>query len=227
MFDEGIFECFGRSGQLKDQEGKIISKGNMNITSNSLELGHSYDFHSWVIELNEEISESEFLSGRPFIQPGITQENTKTHKQTEKNAINSKFRPLTQLNQSQVKVSSLPSSSFVTCSVLYDLSDPLTFCLNSDQIQGKDKNCSISPIVLDSFLTRCLRPHQREGIQFLFDCVMGRKNPNFFGSILADEMVKQRKNEKFASNNKKLTRELFVIVIVCFRVLGRVYRLLH
>jgi hypothetical protein len=29
------------------------------------------------------------------------------------------------------------------------------------------------PVVVDPMLTRWLRPHQREGVQFMFDCVCG------------------------------------------------------
>lgn len=43
-------------------------------------------------------------------------------------------------------------------------------------------------VVVDSFLGRKLRPHQKEGVQFLYDCVMGLKGFNRFGAILADQM---------------------------------------
>jgi SNF2 family DNA or RNA helicase len=37
-------------------------------------------------------------------------------------------------------------------------------------------------------LGRRLRPHQKEGVQFLYDCVMGVTNPSHTGAILGDEM---------------------------------------
>ena len=33
-----------------------------------------------------------------------------------------------------------------------------------------------------------LRPHQREGVKFMYDCVTGIKIEGFFGCIMADEM---------------------------------------
>ena len=33
-----------------------------------------------------------------------------------------------------------------------------------------------------------LRPHQLEGVQFLYDCTTGLKAPEAFGCIMADEM---------------------------------------
>lgn len=44
------------------------------------------------------------------------------------------------------------------------------------------------PIDVDPLLTRWLRPHQREGVQFMFDCVLGLRQSAGFGCILADDM---------------------------------------
>ncbi|XP_050519946.1 DNA repair and recombination protein RAD54B-like isoform X2 [Daktulosphaira vitifoliae] len=46
----------------------------------------------------------------------------------------------------------------------------------------------VTPVILESFLAKHLRPHQKEGIIFLYSCVIGLKNPDYFGAILADEM---------------------------------------
>ena len=45
-----------------------------------------------------------------------------------------------------------------------------------------------SPIRVDDALTRFLRPHQREGVQFMFECVSGLRNFEGNGCILADDM---------------------------------------
>ena len=37
-------------------------------------------------------------------------------------------------------------------------------------------------------LAKWLRPHQREGVQFIYECVMGLKDFNGAGCILADDM---------------------------------------
>ena len=37
-------------------------------------------------------------------------------------------------------------------------------------------------------LAKWLRPHQREGVQFMYECVMGLKNFKGNGCILADDM---------------------------------------
>ncbi|KAI6225709.1 DNA repair and recombination protein RAD54-like [Aphelenchoides besseyi] len=43
-------------------------------------------------------------------------------------------------------------------------------------------------VVVDPILSNILRPHQREGVKFMYDCVTGRQIENFHGCIMADEM---------------------------------------
>ena len=38
-------------------------------------------------------------------------------------------------------------------------------------------------------LTKVLRPHQREGVKFMFDCVTGVQIPDNYGCIMADGLV--------------------------------------
>jgi len=53
---------------------------------------------------------------------------------------------------------------------------------------GASANANAKPIVVDRMLTRWLRPHQREGVQFMFECVMGLRDFDGCGCILADDM---------------------------------------
>ncbi|KAL2428756.1 DNA repair and recombination protein RDH54 [Exophiala dermatitidis] len=43
-------------------------------------------------------------------------------------------------------------------------------------------------VVLDPLLGKLLRPHQKEGVQFLYECVMGLRDYGGQGCILADDM---------------------------------------
>lgn len=45
-----------------------------------------------------------------------------------------------------------------------------------------------SGVKLDLELQEKLRPHQREGLQFILECTEGKKTPGFHGCLLADEM---------------------------------------
>jgi len=43
-------------------------------------------------------------------------------------------------------------------------------------------------VVVDPLLGKVLRPHQREGVKFMYDCVTGSRIENYHGCIMADEM---------------------------------------
>ncbi|TPX61825.1 hypothetical protein PhCBS80983_g00795 [Powellomyces hirtus] len=43
-------------------------------------------------------------------------------------------------------------------------------------------------VVVDPMLGKVLRPHQIEGVRFLYNCVTGRTKENAYGCIMADEM---------------------------------------
>lgn len=53
---------------------------------------------------------------------------------------------------------------------------------------GVPKGKQVVDVVLDPILGRNLREHQREGVKFLYECVMGMRSFNGEGAILADEM---------------------------------------
>src|SRR5436190_1507707 len=50
------------------------------------------------------------------------------------------------------------------------------------------KGKQVVDVVLDPLLGKHLREHQREGVKFLYECVMGMRPFNGEGAILADEM---------------------------------------
>lgn len=43
-------------------------------------------------------------------------------------------------------------------------------------------------VVVDPIIGDKLRPHQRTGVKFLFNCIIGERMPGYHGAILADEM---------------------------------------
>ncbi|KAH7919013.1 hypothetical protein BV22DRAFT_1041287 [Leucogyrophana mollusca] len=56
--------------------------------------------------------------------------------------------------------------------------------------EGKDKKQKVDkvPVVIDPRLTKVLRPHQVEGVKFLYKCTTGMLVDNQYGCIMADEM---------------------------------------
>ncbi|KAK0084275.1 hypothetical protein PV326_006328 [Microctonus aethiopoides] len=51
-----------------------------------------------------------------------------------------------------------------------------------------DENKCLVHVVVDPILCNILRPHQREGVKFMYECVTGVRIENAFGCIMADEM---------------------------------------
>ncbi|XP_077981865.1 DNA repair and recombination protein RAD54-like [Glandiceps talaboti] len=60
--------------------------------------------------------------------------------------------------------------------------------LSAHQQLSIDKEKQPLHVVVDPILSKVLRPHQREGVKFLWDCVTGRKIEDSYGCIMADEM---------------------------------------
>lgn len=50
------------------------------------------------------------------------------------------------------------------------------------------KNKLIYPVYIDAFLVKSMRPHQIEGVKFMYSCVSGIKADHIKGCILADSM---------------------------------------
>lgn len=54
--------------------------------------------------------------------------------------------------------------------------------------QMKNPNDVLVAVVVDPLLANILRPHQREGVKYMYDCVTGKQIENAYGCIMADEM---------------------------------------
>lgn len=60
--------------------------------------------------------------------------------------------------------------------------------LSPHELLKVDKNKLPVHVVVDPMLTKVLRPHQREGVKFMYDAVTGVQIPDNYGCIMADEM---------------------------------------
>uniref|UniRef100_A0A0K0DZ63 DNA repair and recombination protein RAD54-like n=2 Tax=Strongyloides stercoralis TaxID=6248 RepID=A0A0K0DZ63_STRER len=60
--------------------------------------------------------------------------------------------------------------------------------LSEQEKMAIDEKDKLVHVVVDPLLGNVLRPHQREGVQFMYDCVTGSKIENCYGCIMADEM---------------------------------------
>uniref|UniRef100_A0A4W6CVA6 DNA repair and recombination protein RAD54-like n=1 Tax=Lates calcarifer TaxID=8187 RepID=A0A4W6CVA6_LATCA len=60
--------------------------------------------------------------------------------------------------------------------------------LSAHDLIKADKEKVPVHVVVDPVLGKVLRPHQREGVKFLWECVTGRRISESYGCIMADEM---------------------------------------
>ncbi|XP_068176206.1 DNA repair and recombination protein RAD54-like isoform X2 [Antennarius striatus] len=60
--------------------------------------------------------------------------------------------------------------------------------MNTHDLMKADKEKIPVHVVVDPVLGKVLRPHQREGVKFLWECVTGRRISGSYGCIMADEM---------------------------------------
>ncbi|XP_022531113.2 DNA repair and recombination protein RAD54-like [Astyanax mexicanus] len=60
--------------------------------------------------------------------------------------------------------------------------------ISAHELIKADKDKVPVHVVVDPVLSKVLRPHQREGVKFLWECVTGRRIPDSYGCIMADEM---------------------------------------
>ncbi|CAH0762992.1 unnamed protein product [Bemisia tabaci] len=60
--------------------------------------------------------------------------------------------------------------------------------LSAHDLLKVDKDKVQVHVVVDPVLSNILRPHQREGVKFMYECVTGVRIENAYGCIMADEM---------------------------------------
>lgn len=73
-------------------------------------------------------------------------------------------------------------------SPIYDVSKIDNPLFMPDPIPSIDESEKIRKVVIDPSISSKLRPHQRDGVKFLYSCLMGFKGDDISGAILADEM---------------------------------------
>ena len=56
---------------------------------------------------------------------------------------------------------------------------------NFSQLEHNREGLDITDVVVDPHLSGHLRPHQRDGVVFLYECILGLRNFNGNGAILA------------------------------------------
>ncbi|XP_033615989.1 DNA repair and recombination protein RAD54B isoform X2 [Fukomys damarensis] len=178
----------GRSFILKDLEGKDIGKG-IGYKFKELEKieeGHTLMIGGKEIEIIGIISSEDFNSGRCF-QFGGGSPAVPCSSQTSSKCFSKPFRSI-------CKPSSKENirDAFQNYKPRHDPYTPNSLVLpqpDKNHQRMFNKNClPLVDVVIDPHVVHHLRPHQKEGIVFLYECVMGMRMNGRYGAILADEM---------------------------------------
>ncbi|XP_054286277.1 DNA repair and recombination protein RAD54B-like [Macrosteles quadrilineatus] len=167
---DGVLEVGEKSLTLKDCEGNIIGRGSGKKNS-ELEEGSRLFVGNKEIEIIDAVSSpGELPTKRPSSSPP--------------NPVRKKAK----------KAPSHPALTFTTRSAPapHHLQDyqPLTMPQPDldHQWQFNKNGAPVNVVSVDPSLARVLRPHQREGVTFLYRCITGLRDPSHQGAILADEM---------------------------------------
>ncbi|XP_025726628.1 DNA repair and recombination protein RAD54B isoform X2 [Callorhinus ursinus] len=178
----------GKSLILKDLEGKDIGRGIAYKFKEleNLEEGHRVMIGGKEVEVMGIISPDDFNSGRCFQlgggSPAISS-SSEAAKKCFSNPFKSVCKPSSKENR---------PNGFQDCKPRHDPHVPNSLVMSrpdSNQQWMFSKNrFPVVDVVIDPHLVYHLRPHQKEGIVFLYECVMGMRVNGRCGAILADEM---------------------------------------
>ncbi|XP_056142527.1 DNA repair and recombination protein RAD54B [Lampris incognitus] len=191
---DAVLVTRGRTATLKDMEGKDIGKGSGYKVSQLASLceGETLMIGGKEVEVMGVISAEDFAKGRCFLDAHMEEKN----EEQRKTALPSRClaskpfccpMPLSRLERPGVKPQEEQS-----CKPRHDPLTPGALVMPrpsaNHQWTWNKAGLPVVDVVVDPYLTAHLRPHQREGLLFLYECVMGMRSMSHCGAILADEM---------------------------------------
>lgn len=185
-YEDGILRVASRRYTLFDSEGKMVSTKLLSQAPKLPESGDVVLLGRQELEICHMISATEYTSGACFLQhntafldaaiaPGWQQTGPNPKR---KCAGGASKRDST--GQTTTADSSESSASWTKAPIG-------TYILNSSRISAGNAEAQEHDVWVDAFLNRCLRPHQLEGLQFLYNCVSA-PTASTQGCILADDM---------------------------------------
>ena len=175
VYEDGVISVEGNIVKLYDMEAKVLGKTNTYTVQNlsDLHAGNELFVGAKELEVAAPLDPQKFISGQvfrnhvgvnalanPMLQqaPKTKTKEFKMHKDADNLGVERKE---------------------IVKSPRYDPNAPGALVLS---------RAGLVPVVVDPHLGKQLRPHQREGVQFMYDCLLGVRQFEGNGCILADEM---------------------------------------
>ncbi|XP_021517108.2 DNA repair and recombination protein RAD54B [Meriones unguiculatus] len=182
---DAILIVKGRSFTLKDLEGKDIGRGigyKFKELEN-VEEGQTLTLGGKEIEVLGTISSDDFHSGKCFQCAGGSP--VVLGSQAARKCFSNPFKSVCQSTQ-------LKKTRWENCKPRHDPCTPNSLVMprpdKDHQWMFNRNSFPLVDVVIDPHLVHHLRPHQKEGIIFLYECVTGMRANGRCGAILADEM---------------------------------------
>ncbi|XP_049959249.1 DNA repair and recombination protein RAD54B-like isoform X1 [Schistocerca serialis cubense] len=164
---DGVLEVEGKTVILKDVGGKILCQSS-NVKVSSFEDGTRLLLGGKEAEIVDEVKIIDSIS----VSSKRTPDRQSDQKPTKK-------------ARKDIPILHKKPSNF--CGQNYR---PLVMPSPPDEHRWKmnPEHLPLVEVVIDPCLAKVLRPHQRTGIIFLYECMLEMRQPNYSGAILADEM---------------------------------------
>ncbi|KAI9241481.1 MAG: SNF2 family N-terminal domain-containing protein [Podila humilis] len=181
---DGILVVTGTSGSLKDVDGKDLGKATK-MAASSLKPGDELSFGGKDIEISSVMDLELYRSGRCFLSGAVT--TVSDHKIP----ITTKFKAHAGLvDPGAASSRPQPRHSPDAPHAILLPRPPATHprVVRGGGSKRPPGDAGLVDVVVDPILGQHLRPHQRVGVQFLYECVMQMKDITGQGAILADEM---------------------------------------
>uniref|UniRef100_A0A671UMA3 RAD54 homolog B n=1 Tax=Sparus aurata TaxID=8175 RepID=A0A671UMA3_SPAAU len=191
---DAVLVTRGRTATLKDMEGKDIGKGSGYKVSvlASLSDGETLMIGGKEVEVMGIISAEDFARGRCFLDVQVEKEElqTKSVPPPSRRLASKPFCPPTMFGKANQL--GCKAEEEQTCRPRHDPLAPGALVMPrpspNHQWSNNKSGLPVVDVVVDPHLTTQLRPHQRDGLLFLYECVMGLRAVGRYGAILADEM---------------------------------------
>ncbi|KAH0555714.1 hypothetical protein GP486_006342 [Trichoglossum hirsutum] len=194
---DGVLSVVGGHAHLQDISGTSLGKAALN---SPLLPGSTLSVSGKEVEIDSIISRDDFMKGRPFLpakaHAPIAQENRNRTLPTEiprllAVAAKKAFpigptAPIKRFKNPLLSKAVLPKKEDGEPLPRHDPHQ--NGALVMKRPTNIPKNQRTVDVVVDPILGRHLREHQKEGVKFMYECVMGMRSFDGRGAILADEM---------------------------------------
>lgn len=172
-------------------DGKRVSASAVKGDLKAMPDGAELVLGNWDIEVGEPLTEQQFLSGNVFVKATAGDAAAAAAaivRQTLPMPMAAPFKAVTAIGQGGAAAAAPLRRP--PAGPLHDPNAPnaLVLCTPGDaRLAAAGCPCQVA-VVVDPHLVSRLRPHQVEGVRFMFESVMGMKDPQHRGCILADAM---------------------------------------